>query len=433
MRPPARTLDHDGDLTDIALQPARPRAGIVPLGKLSDDKLAARAAAGDAAAFSTIYERYHQALYRYCLSITGSPEDAADALQATMAKALQAIGGQEQAGALKAWLYRIAHNESISVLRARKPQAELDDDLAGLAASADQDAATKARLATLVADLKALPDRQRSALILRELSGLEYAEIAGALDTTPATAKQAVYEARCALQDLAMGRELACETVQRALSDGDGRRLRGRKMRAHLRSCAGCRAFQTAIDGRRSDFQALFPVLPAAGAAAILAGVLGGGGGGGGAAGGGGAMVAAHGARFGLGKIAGVAAAGAATAAVAAGAIAVVNQDVAPPPAPAPASASSRSATPPPKPPPKVEAVPASTPSVDAYGGSGGDVLSGVDAGEGGSGSGSDQATAGATAGGELPFTGAETLLLALGGLALLAMGLALRRAGRAR
>lgn len=417
-------------MTDIAVESAPVRAGVLPLKRQGDDALARRAAAGDTAAFAQIYERYHQGLYRYCLSIVGSPEDAADALQATMAKALTSIGSQDQAGALKAWLYRIAHNESITLLRARRPQDELDDELPGLAAP-EHDAATRARLETLVTDLKALPDRQRSALVLRELSGLEYAEIAAALATTPATAKQAVYEARVALQDLSMGRELPCETVQRALSDGDGRRLRGRKLRAHLRSCSDCQAFRTAIDGRRNDFNGLFPVLPAAGAAAILAGVLGGGGGGG-AAGGGGLAVASTGARFGLGKILGVAAAGAATAAVAAGAIAVVNHDhvqtaargKAAPAAPAP-----------PKPPAAkpVNVASAPAPAVDAYGGDGGEVVSGVDGtgGAGGTG-GADQATAAATAGGALPFTGSDTVMLVLAGLALLAVGLALRRAARA-
>src|SRR5918911_1465428 len=80
---------------------------------IGDSRLARLAARGDQRAFSAIFERYHQQLYRYCRSIVGNDEDAQDALQNTMAKVLQALPGEERELALKPWLYRIAHNESI--------------------------------------------------------------------------------------------------------------------------------------------------------------------------------------------------------------------------------------------------------------------------------------------------------------------------------
>ena len=96
--------------------------------------------------------------------------------------------------------------------------------------------------------------------------------------------RQTVYEARLSLRQMDKGREMSCETVTRALSDGDGRVIRRRDVRAHLRSCADCRRFRGEIDARERDFTALAP-LPAVAAAGLLHGLLGGHGAGGGLAG----------------------------------------------------------------------------------------------------------------------------------------------------
>src|SRR5215211_9400922 len=92
-----------------------------------DSRLARLAARGDQRAFAAIFERYHQPLYRYCRSILANDEDAQDALQNTMAKVLQALPGEERELALKPWLYRIAHNEAISMLRRRAGDASIDE------------------------------------------------------------------------------------------------------------------------------------------------------------------------------------------------------------------------------------------------------------------------------------------------------------------
>jgi DNA-directed RNA polymerase specialized sigma24 family protein len=75
-----------------------------------DDALRAMAARGDADAFGAIYERYHQALYRYCCLILGHAEDGGDALHNTMAKAWVALRRAEPDVPLRPWLFRIAHN-----------------------------------------------------------------------------------------------------------------------------------------------------------------------------------------------------------------------------------------------------------------------------------------------------------------------------------
>jgi RNA polymerase sigma factor (sigma-70 family) len=260
-----------------------PRA-IAPHGPIrlaGDDRLVRLAAAGNERAFATIYERHHQGLYRYCRSILGNDADAQDALQNTMLKALRALPGERRELALKPWLYRIAHNEAISLLRRRAGDDSIDE-VGDVQDTRGGDAATRERLRTLVSDLAQLPERQRTALVMRELSGLGYREIGAALDTSPAAAKQAVYEAREGLQALSEGREMECEAARRSISARDRRLLRGRKLRAHLHSCDGCRAFELAIRNRRADLAALAPPLQAGAAAALLDGIIGGGGGTGG-------------------------------------------------------------------------------------------------------------------------------------------------------
>jgi RNA polymerase sigma factor (sigma-70 family) len=226
----------------------------------------------DEAALAAMYERHHQALYRYCRSILRDDDDAQDALQSTLTKALSALRDEQRDFELRPWLFRIAHNEAISRLRRRR---EIPDPDAVAAASTDSLAQTvedRERLAHLRTDLDDLPERQRSALILRELNGLSHEEIAGVLDISARAVKQTIFEARVALQECAEGRAMMCAEVQRALSDADGRVLRGRRMRSHLRACRSCRQFKAALAQRPADLAALAPALPAAAGTATAIG-----------------------------------------------------------------------------------------------------------------------------------------------------------------
>lgn len=242
---------------------------------LSDERLTRRAVGGDERAFAAIFRRYHQSLYRFCLAIVGNPEDAQDALQNTMMKVLRALPGEERKIDLKPWLYRIARNESIDLLRRRRETRELDVEQIAPGYGLAEDAATRERLRRLIADLKELPERQREVLVMRELSGLDFEEIGAALDTSGAVARQTLYEARQSLRQMEEGREMSCATVAKALSDGDGRVTRRRDVRAHLRACPDCSAFREEIKGRERDLAALAP-LPAVAAVGMLHGLLGG-------------------------------------------------------------------------------------------------------------------------------------------------------------
>jgi RNA polymerase sigma factor (sigma-70 family) len=227
---------------------------------------------------AAVYERYHQNLYRFCFSIVGNAEDAQDALQNAMLKAIRALPGEQREIQLKPWLYRIAHNESIEVLRKRREEAGIDPELVASSAGPEEAAAVRERLRRVLADLSELPERQRGALVMRELAGLGFGEIGEALGTSEATARQTVYEARLGLRQLEAGREMSCESVMRQISDADGRTMRRRDIRAHLRACAACRQFRDSIEDRSHDLAAIAP-LPAAASAGILHALLGGAGG----------------------------------------------------------------------------------------------------------------------------------------------------------
>jgi RNA polymerase sigma factor (sigma-70 family) len=313
------------------------------LGLLGDERLARLVGKGNERAFAAIYERYHQRLYRYCSAILHDDQDAQDALQSTLAQGFAALQRGQRDAPLRPWLFRIAHNEAVSVIRRRSGAGELTEVRERGVPSAEEQAGARARLALLVADLQELPDRQRGALVMRELSGLSHEDIAVALGTSVGAAKQSIFEARQALLEFGEGRSMACEEIRRTVSEGDGRSLRGRRVRAHLRDCSACAAFAAAIPSRRADLHALASPLPPILAAGLLArlGLIGSGHGAGGAAGAGGMAAGVAGKAVGA-SLAAKALAGAvivATAAGVTGGIELATQDAHPPAVGPPAEA----------------------------------------------------------------------------------------------
>jgi RNA polymerase sigma factor (sigma-70 family) len=362
-----------------------------------------------------------------------------------MLSALRGLPDQRDHAALKAWLFRIAHNESLTIMRRRPATDELDaDTITSLAVPGGAGAAVedRAALAALVDDLRDLPARQSHALVLRELVGLSHAEIGATLGVTEPGARQAVYEAREGLRSLERGRSMSCESIQEAISDGDGRRRRARSVRAHIATCDDCAAFAAAMDRRPAQLAMLAPALPAALASTLLANVLGAAGGGGGTSGG--LLAGIH-----RGHVWAGAGTTGALGLVVAGALAINN---APNPAPAPiveaATAPSRP-TPPPADAPPVKKAADHPVALGGYGGPGGTTLAAVDTGapaatepepttlitaQAASPSSSQTpAGSGPTAAAALAHTGNETWLIALLGLGLLLSGAGLRFVPRRR
>src|SRR5213076_3623436 len=95
----------------------------------SDEQLVARVRAGDREAFEEIYERHATGLVSFCRHLLGSPEEAEDAVQHTFLAAHRAMLGDQRELHLKAWLYAIARNRCLSLLRARRERVGLEDGL----------------------------------------------------------------------------------------------------------------------------------------------------------------------------------------------------------------------------------------------------------------------------------------------------------------
>src|SRR5919106_5620091 len=160
----------------------RARALLLPrrlLASASDERLVEQLRHGNKAAFEVIYDRHHRGILAYCRHLLGSLEEAEDAVQHTFVAAHEGIVGGDRDIKLKAWLYTIARNRCLSVLRARREHSseEVEPSTAGLA----DDVERRAELRQLLADLAELPEEQRGALVLSELGGLTHADIAEVL------------------------------------------------------------------------------------------------------------------------------------------------------------------------------------------------------------------------------------------------------------
>ncbi|HKQ17089.1 MAG TPA: RNA polymerase sigma factor, partial [Solirubrobacterales bacterium] len=101
-------------------------------------RLSRRAKRGERSAFEEIFRTHHQELYRYCLAILRDRDDAEDALQATMAAALRSLPGEGRHIEVRPWLFRVAHNEAISILRRRRDEVG-EEELADRAAPPHDD------------------------------------------------------------------------------------------------------------------------------------------------------------------------------------------------------------------------------------------------------------------------------------------------------
>ncbi len=243
----------------------------------SDAYLARRASAGDDDAFEKLYVRYQPRLEAYCRSIVRHDEDARDAVQNAMTKALVALR-RDNPSNVQGWLFRIAHNEAISLLRRRRPTAELPDVMHDGRLGPAGEMLLREELRATLEGVRALPGNLQHPLLLRELAGLSYGQVAEVVGGTPAAARKAVFDARTALSADRAGRDEACSVIRQSLSEGDGRRRRARVVRSHLQSCRACCEWESAQRQRRVHLAALLPAASAAGSAGgWLAGLFGGG------------------------------------------------------------------------------------------------------------------------------------------------------------
>ena len=165
----------------------------------SDERLVDLVRAGSDPAFEAIVERYRRALMRYVSRLL-PPERAEDVVQQSFLKAYEAMHRNAAELNLKPWLYRIAHNGALNALRDRgATHSELSDTIDGVERP-DQAFERTVGLRELVVAVQALPERQRSAILLREMEGRSYEEIATALGVTDGAVRQLLNRARNSLR-----------------------------------------------------------------------------------------------------------------------------------------------------------------------------------------------------------------------------------------
>src|SRR4051794_7137737 len=243
--------------------------GRVPLGLAlvrlrSDEQLVALFRAGHDDAFRVLHDRYRQRLFAYVRQMlsAASRQDAEDVLQDVFVRAYGALRNDNREMNVRAWLYRVAHNRCIDHLRRPiPPAAELFEVSRKPLHDPVEEAQRRDDLRQLVADVGNLPEQQRSALLMREIDGMTYADLAVALDVTVPAVKSLLVRARVGLVEAAEARDADCAEIRADLMRAYDRGVKASgKARKHMRSCDGCRDYRTSLRGMRRSFAALSPV-----------------------------------------------------------------------------------------------------------------------------------------------------------------------------
>lgn len=172
-------------------------------------QLIERAGSGDQDAFGLLVERYQNKVYHQALRMVSNPEDAWDVAQEAFFKAWQGLPRFQGESAFSTWLYRLTNNAAIDLLRREKRHRggqSLDDEalplaslLADPAPTPQQQLEQKELLSAVEEGLARLSEEHRQVLVLREVNGLSYEEIARALELSVGTVKSRIARARTAL------------------------------------------------------------------------------------------------------------------------------------------------------------------------------------------------------------------------------------------
>lgn len=167
--------------------------------------------AGEGEAFEGLVLEYQKKIYNLCLRMTRNHSDAEEVAQETFLKAFRSLGSFRRDSSFYVWLYRIASNLCIDLLRREKQrgpellsldggeETERPLELPDMGALPEELLEKKELRAALQAGIDALPARQRQILSLRGLCGLSYSEIAEVLDLEEGTVKSRISRARAAL------------------------------------------------------------------------------------------------------------------------------------------------------------------------------------------------------------------------------------------
>jgi RNA polymerase sigma factor (sigma-70 family) len=205
----------------------------------ADEKLIALVRRGRHDAFDVLVDRYRPRLLSFCRNMMRSSEDAEDVLQEVFVNAYRAIQADGRPIIAKPWLYRIARNRCLNELR-RNTAAGVEsmDVFEAVAPSTSETVERREHIGEIVVDVKRLPEQQRAALLLREMEGLPYQQIADVLDTSVPSVKSLLVRARMGLAEGAEARAMSCDAAGVALESRDD--ATRKTARRHVRQCGDC-------------------------------------------------------------------------------------------------------------------------------------------------------------------------------------------------
>lgn len=182
-----------------------------------DRHLAAAAAASDEGAFEQLVRRHTPALYAGALRLTGSEQTAQDVVQDAWLSAWLHLPGFRGQSQVRTWLVRITTTKALNALRRPVRTVPLEAVPEPATRSTEQDVEQRERAAAVRAAIAALPARQREAVVLRDLEGLSYEQVADVLDCSVGSVKSALFRGRQALADA-----LAHHRADTGLADAGG-------------------------------------------------------------------------------------------------------------------------------------------------------------------------------------------------------------------
>ncbi len=177
----------------------------------TDEQLVERTLAGEEGAAATLVHRYTTPLYNFAYRFTGNREEAQEASQEALLKALQSMDRFDPRYKFSTWIYRITRNHCIDRSRRRRPTAELNEGITADPGFADPDgsgfrspeehAIRTERGELLQRALATLGEKYREIIVLYHFSGLSYADIAETLQLPPGTVMNRLFRARNKLRE----------------------------------------------------------------------------------------------------------------------------------------------------------------------------------------------------------------------------------------